>query len=125
MTPGAVFGAMNTMYSAVASRTSEIATLRAIGFGGAPIVCSVLVEAVVLASIGGLIGAAIAWALFDGYTVSTLNFQSLSQVAFAFAVTPTLILLGVGSAIAMGLVGALWPAWRAVRVSVTTGLRQL
>jgi putative ABC transport system permease protein len=125
MAAGAVFGAMNTMYTAVASRTREIATLRAIGFGGVPIICSVLVEATVLAVIGGIIGGATAWVLFDGYTVSTLNFQSLSQVAFAFAVTPTLILQGVGSAIVMGLVGALWPAWRAVRVSVTTGLREL
>ena len=85
---GAVFGAVNTMYSAVASRTREIATLRALGFGNVPVVTSVLVEAAFLSIIGGLIGGAIAWLAFDGYETATMNFQSFSQIAFSFAVTP-------------------------------------
>src|SRR5207302_2306303 len=88
---GAVFGAVITMYTAVASRTREIATLRALGFGSVPVVLSVLTEAALLAIIGGLIGGAIAWAAFDGYETATMNFQSFSQMAFAFAVTPPLL----------------------------------
>lgn len=125
MAAGAIFAAVSTMYTAVASRTREIATLRAIGFGGTALVASVLAEAVMLASTGGALGAVAAWVLFDGYAVSTLNFQSMSQVAFAFAVTPALIAQGMAAAVSMGLVGAMWPAWRAATVSVASGLRKV
>jgi putative ABC transport system permease protein len=122
---GAMFAAVSTMYTAVVSRTREIATLRAIGFGRAALVCSVLAEAAALASAGGAIGALTAWALFDGYTVSTLNFQSMSQVAFAFAVTPTLIAEGLTYSVGLGVVGAMWPAWRAARLPIVAGLREV
>jgi putative ABC transport system permease protein len=125
MGAGAMSAAVSTMYTAVASRTREIATLRAIGFGSTAVVCSVLAEAVVLASAGGAFGALAAWVLFDGYAVSTLNFQSMSQVAFAFAVTPALIAQGIAAAVAMGLVGAMWPAWRAATWPVASGLRKV
>jgi putative ABC transport system permease protein len=124
MSAGAVFAAVNTMYTAVVSRTREIATLRALGFSRAAIVCSVLTEAGVLATTGGVIGALVAWMLVDGYAVSTLNFQSMSQVAFAFAVTPGLIGGGVISAIVMGLLGAIWPAWRGATIQIAAGLRE-
>jgi putative ABC transport system permease protein len=121
----AVFGAVNTMYTAVASRTREIATLRALGFGNFPIVFSVLAESLVLALIGGAIGGGLAWAAFDGYQTSTMNFQSFSQVAFAFAVTPALLAKGLSYAVVMGLVGGAFPAIRAARLPVVIGLRQL
>jgi len=122
---GAVFGAVITMYTAVASRTREIATLRALGFGGLPVVLSVLTEATILAVIGGIIGAAIAWAAFDGYQTATMNFQSFSQIAFSFAVTPALLLQALVYSVAMGLLGGLFPAWRAARLPVVTALREL
>jgi putative ABC transport system permease protein len=122
---GAVFGAVNTMYTAVASRTREIATLRALGFGNFPVIFSVLSEAVLLSLVGGLIGGAIAWAAFDGYQTSTMNFQSFSQVAFAFAVTPKLLGTALVYALIMGLVGGLLPAIRAARLPVVTALREL
>jgi putative ABC transport system permease protein len=122
---GAIFGAVNTMYSAVASRTREIATLRALGFGGSTVVASVLVEAVVLGLAGGAIGGALAWLAFDGYQTATMNWQSFSQVAFAFAVTPSLLAQGLAYAILMGLVGGLLPAIRAARLPVVTALREL
>ena len=90
MALGAIFGAVNTMYSAVANRTREIATLRALGFGSSPVVVSVLFEAVLLSLVGGLIGGGLAWIGFDGYQTTTMNWQSFSQVAFAFKVTPEL-----------------------------------
>jgi putative ABC transport system permease protein len=123
MGAGAIFAAVSTMYASVVSRTREIATLRAIGFGSTAVVCSVLAEAVALAFAGGVIGALTAWLLFDGYAVSTLNFQSMSQVGFAFAVTPALIAEGMTYAMAMGLVGATWPAWHAARLPIVTALR--
>jgi putative ABC transport system permease protein len=122
---GAVFGAVITMYTAVASRTREIATLRALGFGGLPVVLSVLAEATILAVIGGIIGAAIAWVAFDGYQTATMNFQSFSQIAFSFAVTPALLFQALVYSIAMGLLGGLFPAWRAARLPVVTALREL
>ncbi|MCC6156347.1 MAG: ABC transporter permease, partial [Candidatus Hydrogenedentes bacterium] len=91
MALGALFGALNTMYSAVAARTREIATLRALGFGSGPIILSVMFESLVLAVIGGAIGAAAAYFAFNGFEASTINFQTFSQVAFAFAVTPQLL----------------------------------
>jgi putative ABC transport system permease protein len=122
---GAVFGAINTMYNAVASRSREIATLRALGFGGLPVVVSVLVEAVALSFVGGILGGLIAWAAFDGYQTSTMNFQSFSQVAFAFAVTPSLLGTALVYAVLMGLAGGLLPAIRAARLPIVTALRQL
>ena len=125
MAIGAIFGALNTMYSAVASRTREIATLRALGFGSSPVVVSVLVEAVLLSLIGGIIGGGLAWIAFDGYQTATMNWQSFSQVAFAFAVTPALLSLGLLFAVVMGFIGGLFPAIRAARLPVVTALRQL
>jgi putative ABC transport system permease protein len=122
---GAIFGAINTMYSAVANRTREIATLRALGFGSSPVVVSVMVEAVILSLVGGLIGGLLAWAAFDGYQTATMNFQSFSQVAFAFKVSPSLLARGMFFALIMGLVGGLFPAIRAARLPVVTALRQL
>jgi putative ABC transport system permease protein len=122
---GAIFAAINTMYMAVASRTREIATLRALGYGSAAVVFSVLAEAVFLSLVGGMVGAAIAWLAFDGFQTATMNWQSFSQVAFAFAVTPSLLAQALGYAVVMGLLGGLFPAWRAARLPVVTALRQL
>jgi putative ABC transport system permease protein len=122
---GAIFGAVNTMYTAVASRTREIATLRALGFGSFPVVFSVLSESLVLALAGGLLGGVVAWLAFDGYQTSTMNFQSFSQVTFAFAVTPMLLTQALIFAIVMGFFGGLFPAWRAARLPVVTALREL
>ncbi len=122
---GAIFGAVNTMYTAVASRTREIATLRALGFRSFPVVFSVLTEAVVLALIGCAIGGLAAWLAFDGYQTSTMNFQSFTQVAFTFAVTPSLLIQALAYSVAMGLLGGLLPAWRAARMPVVTALREL
>jgi putative ABC transport system permease protein len=119
---GALFGALNTMYSAVATRRVEIATLRAIGFSAAPVVASVLAEALVLALAGGVIGALVSYTLFNGMTVSTLG-QGFTQVAFSFAVTPDLLVRGLGWAVAIGLVGGLFPAVRAARLPVVVALR--
>ncbi len=122
---GAVFGALNTMYTAVASRTREIATLRAVGFGGGPVVLSVLAESVLLSLAGGVLGGALAYLAFNGYRTSTINWQSFSQVAFAFTVTPRLLAQGIGYAVLMGLLGGLFPAVRAARIPVATALREL
>src|SRR3970040_1572579 len=122
---GAIFGAVNSMYTAVASRTREIATLRALGFGSFPVVLSVLTESLVLALFGGLMGGIVAWLAFDGYQTSTMNFQSFSQVTFAFAVTPVLLTQALIFAIVMGFFGGLFPAWRAARLPVVTALRRL
>ena len=122
---GAIFGAINTMYSAVAGRTREIATLRALGFGRSPVVVSVLVESLLLSLVGGALGGLLAWAAFDGYQTATMNWQSFSQVAFAFAVTPQLLAQGLTYAALMGLLGGMFPAIRAARLPVVTALRQL
>ncbi|MCZ7652971.1 MAG: FtsX-like permease family protein [Thermoanaerobaculia bacterium] len=121
---GAVFGGLNTMYSAVAARAREIATLRALGFGGGPVVASVLAESLLLSLAGGALGAAAAWLAFDGFRASTLNWQSFSQVAFAFDVTPALLVQGVLLASLLGLAGGLAPALRAARLPVVSALRE-
>ncbi len=122
---GAVFAAVNTMYSAVASRTREIATLRALGFGGLPVMLSVLAESMLLALAGGAIGAAVAWAGFNGYQAATMNWQSMSTIAFAFRVTPRLLAQGLAYALVLGLLGGLLPAIRAARLPVVVALREL
>jgi putative ABC transport system permease protein len=125
MAVGAAFGALNCMYSAVASRQVEIGTLRAIGFGGTPVVVSVMIEALLLALAGGAIGGALAYLYCDGASLSTLNFNTFSQVAFDFRVTPALLLRGLVWALAIGLAGGLLPAVRASRIPVTEALRTL
>ena len=122
---GAVFGALNTMYSAVAARTREIATLRAIGFGPGAVVVSVMAESMFLAGVGGIVGAFGAWLFFDGYRTSTLNWDTFSQVTFAFDVTPALLVEGTIFALVLGLAGGLFPAIRAARLPVTAALREL
>ena len=122
MAIGAVFGALNTMYAAVAGRAREIATLRALGFRGLPVVAAVMLETMLLALLGGLLGAALAWLLFNGYTVSTLG-QNFSQVVFQFRVSPELLWTGLKWALGIGLVGGLFPALRAARVPVSEALR--
>ena len=122
---GAIFGAVNTMYSAVSARTREIATLRALGFGGGPVVVSVLAESLLLALIGGAIGGTVAYVGFNGFQTSTINWQTFSQVAFAFAVTPGLIVAGIAYALVMGLLGGLLPAVRAARLPIVSALREL
>lgn len=124
MALGAIFGAFNTMYTAVSARTREIATLRALGFPAAPVVVSVMLESVVLSLLGGAIGAGAAWLAFDGYRAATLNWQSFSQVAFAFAVTPALLIGGLLWALLIGVVGGLFPAIRAARLPVSAALRE-
>ncbi len=119
---GALFGALNTMYSAVSARTAEIGTLRALGFGALPVVASVMAEALILAGAGGLVGALLAYVFFNGYSVSTLG-ANFTQVAFDFAVTPQLVLLGLVSALSIGFLGGLMPALRAARLPVTVALR--
>lgn len=121
---GAVAGALNSMYAAVSARTREIATLRAIGFRGTPVVLSVMIETLVLAILGGVVGAGIAWALFDHYTASTLG-ANFSEVVFQFRVTPHLLGTGLRWALVIGLLGGLLPALRAARMPVTDGLREL
>ncbi len=122
MAVGAIFGALNSMYAAVAGRAREIATMRAIGFRGLPVVTAVMLETMLLALLGGLLGAAIAWLLFNGHTVSTLG-NNFSQVVFQFRVTPELLWTGLKWALGIGLVGGLFPALRAARLPVTEALR--
>lgn len=125
MALGAIFGTVNTMYSAVSERSREIATLKALGFGGLSIVVSVLVEALVLAIIGGALGGGLAWLIFNGFTVSTLNFSGFSQVVFAFAVTPGLLIQGIVMAVTIGLLAGFFPAVRAASKPVSAALRDL
>jgi putative ABC transport system permease protein len=122
---GAVFGALNTMYSAVAARTREIATLRAIGFGGASVTVSVLIESLLLGLIGALIGGAVAFLAFNGLQTSTLNFTSFTQVTFAFRVTAALLGWAIVYALALAFAGGLLPGIRAARMPVTAGLREM
>ena len=122
---GAVFGAILTMYTAVSTRTREIATLRALGFNTGSVLISVLAESLALAAVGGLLGGLAAYFAFNGYQTSTMNFQTFSQVAFAFRVTQTLMIQGLSYALLMGLVGGLMPAIKAARLPIATALRQL
>jgi putative ABC transport system permease protein len=124
MAVGAVFGALNTMYSAVAARTREIATLRALGFGGGTVVVSVLFESLLVALAGGVCGAGLAYAAFNDFHTATMNWQSFSQVTFAFRVTPELLLRGLVWALSIGLVGGLLPALRAARLPIAAALRE-
>ena len=121
---GAIFAALNTMYAAVATRAREIATLRALGFGGLPVVMSVMIESLVLALAGGAIGAVIAYLLFNNLSVSTLG-QNFTQVVFAFKVTPALVVRGLFIAVIIGMFGGFLPAIRAARMPITTALREL
>ena len=123
MALGAVFAALNSMYAAVAARGKEIATLRALGFGGLPVVTSVMTEALLLALAGGLLGALIAYALFNNFSVSTLG-QNFTQVVFNFKVTPQLVVRGLIIALIIGMIGGFMPALRAARLPVTTSLRE-
>ena len=122
---GAVFAALNTMYSAVAARTREIATLRALGFGSLPVVISVLVEALLLGLIGGVAGMVISYFAFNGMQATTMNFATFSQITFAFTVTPALLIQALIYALLLGLIGGLLPSLRAARLPITTGLREL
>ncbi len=125
MTLGVLFGALNTMYNAVATRSREIATLRALGYRGGPVVLSVMAESLLLSLLGAALGSAVAWFGFNGLQTSTLNWQSFSQVAFAFKVTPMLVILGGLIAVFIGLLGGLFPAIRAARMPVAAALREL
>jgi putative ABC transport system permease protein len=124
MALGAIFAALNSMYAAVAARGKEIATLRAIGFGGLAVLVSVMIEALLLALVGGLLGAAAAYVLFNNMTVSTMG-QNFTQVVFNFRVTPQLVVQGLVISMVIGMIGGLLPAIRAARLPVTTGLREL
>jgi putative ABC transport system permease protein len=125
MAVGAVFGALNTMYSSVSARTREIATLRALGFGRGAVVVSVMLESMALALGGGAFGAGLAYFVFNGFHATTMNFQSFSQLTFAFAVTPPLLVQGVIWATVIGLIGGLLPAIRAARQPIVAALREL
>jgi putative ABC transport system permease protein len=118
---GSLAGALNTMYSSVAARATEIATLRAIGFGGFSTFVGTLVESLVLAAIGGVIGAAATYLVFDGFTASTMG-ASFSQVVFNFQLSPRLIGQGLLLALVVGLLGGLFPALRAARMPIVAGL---
>jgi putative ABC transport system permease protein len=125
MAIGAVFGALNTMYSAVATRTREIGTLRALGFGGGAIVIALMIESLLLALVGGCIGGGLAYLGFNNFHAATMNWQSFSQVAFSFAVTPELLVRGIIWATLIGLIGGLFPAIRAARQPIASALREL
>jgi putative ABC transport system permease protein len=120
---GAVFGALNTMYSAVSTRTTEIATLRAIGFGSTPIVVSVLIEALLLAALGGMLGACAAWLFLNGHTVSTTQGTAYAQLIFDISVTLPPALIGIAVSSVIGFIGGLFPAIRAARLPIATALR--
>jgi putative ABC transport system permease protein len=122
MAIGAMFGALNSMYSAVAARGLEIATLRAIGFGALPVLLSVMIEALLLSLLGGVIGASLAWLFFNGHSVSTLG-GAFAQVVFQLTVTRALIITGIVWACFIGLLGGFFPALRAARLPVAEALR--
>jgi putative ABC transport system permease protein len=121
----AIFAAVNTMFNAVASRVREIATLRAMGFGAAPVVFSVLVESLLLGAAGGLLGGILAYLFLNGMQSSTMNFQTFSQITYAFTVTPALMVTGIVYGLALTFVAGLLPGIRAARMPITSGLREL
>lgn len=123
MAIGAIFAALNSVYSAVAARAREIATFRALGFRSAPVIASVLLETMLLAVLGGVIGAGIAWIVFDGFTASTLGANG--QVIFAFRVSPALLWSGMQWALAIGRIGGFFPAVTAARIPIVRGLRDV
>lgn len=125
MAIGAIFGALNTMYNSVSTRTREIATLRALGFGRGAVVASVMLESLAVALVGGALGGAVAYAAFNGFHTATINWQSFSQVTFAFRVTPQLLVEGIAWATVIGLAGGLLPAIRAARLPIAAALREL
>ena len=125
MAVGAVFAALNTMYSAVSSRLVEIGTLRALGFNGMTVLAALLIEAMILSIIGGVVGASIAYVLFNGFTVSTLAGGSFSQTAFNFAVTRDVVGQGMSLALTVGFIGGIFPAWNAARRDITEALRSI
>ena len=125
MAVGAVFGALNTMFAAVATRAREIATLRAIGFRGMPVVVAVMLETMLLALLGGIIGGVIAWAVFNGYEASTMAAGSVGKLSFSLRVSGHLLWEGIKWALAIGFIGGVFPAVRAASVPVTTALREL
>jgi putative ABC transport system permease protein len=124
MAIGAVFGALNTMFATVAARAREIATLRAIGFRGMPVVVAIMLETLVLALAGGLLGGLVAWVVFNDFTASTMG-NGMGQLTFRFHVEPLLLWTGLKWALAMGFIGGLFPALRAARLPVATALRSL
>lgn len=124
MAIGAVFGALNTMYSAVAARAREIATMRALGFGGGSVILSFMFESLLISLIGGILGC-IAVLPLNGFTAGTMNWQTFSHLAFAFRVTPGLLVAGVIFALVMGFIGGVLPAVRAARLKVAHALREL
>ncbi len=122
MAVGAIFGAVNTMYAAVAGRSSEIAVLLTLGFQPRSVLASFLVESAIIAAIGGVIGCLIALPV-NGLVASTTNWASFSEIAFSFRVTPGLLLAGFTFAVVMGVVGGFFPAWRAAKLPVVQALR--
>jgi len=122
MAIGAVFGALNSMYAAVAARAREMGTLRAIGFGGLPVVVAILLETLLLALAGGVLGGILSWLVFNGYSASTMG-SNFSTIVFAFDVNPALLWTGLKWALGIGMVGGLFPALRAAKVPITTALR--
>jgi putative ABC transport system permease protein len=121
----AILAAVNTMLNAVASRVREIATLRAMGFGAAPVVCSVLIEAILLGAAGGFLGGVLAMVFLNGMQSSTMNFQTFSQITYAFTVTPQLMVTGIVYGLVLTFIAGLLPGIRAARMPITTGLREL
>ncbi len=121
----ALFAALNTLYNAVANRVREIATLRALGFGGFPVVVSVLVEAMILGAVGGLIGGVLALVFLNGMHSSTMNWASFSQMTFAFTVTPQLMVTGIIYGLILCFIAGILPGIRAARLPITAGLREL
>jgi putative ABC transport system permease protein len=121
----ALFAALNTLFNAVQQRVREIATLRALGFGGFPVMFSVLIEALILGAVGGLIGGLLAWLFLNGMTSSTMNWASFSQMTFAFTVTPGLMLTGIIYGLILTFIAGILPGIRAARMPITSGLREL
>ena len=122
---GAVFGALNTMYSAVAARTREIATLRALGFGSGAVVVSLMLESLLLALADGVLGGSLACLAFNNFHTSAMNWQSFGQITFAFRVAMELLIRGVIWAAVIGPIGGLFQAIRAARLPIAAALREL